>query len=290
MRIDPDQQFVIYEKVTNYALLSEFYSSDGVVVDITEPAPVVTITNLSQSQNGIFNEDVTLQIDVEDPYAGADPTYSGLERVWYTVSAAGNVNTSETIELLNNSNDRVQSNQTFSRIITVPASVYNSNDVKVQAFAVDFSGNQGESEVTEMKIDVTNPTISVSWDLNNPLNGSYYKDTRTATVTVTDRNFDPNNVRFSITNTDGTEASIGGWSSSSDIGVSDNATSTCQVAFPADGDYTLHWAAQTLQETVQNMDRRMSLLLIRLCRKFLFPITITVQETEIITMKHVQLP
>ena len=238
LRIDPDQQFVIYEKVTNYALLSEFYSSDGVVVDITEPAPVVTITNLSQSQNGIFNEDVTLQIDVEDPYAGADPTYSGLERVWYTVSAAGNVNTSETIGLLNNSNDRVQSNQTFSQIITVPASVYNSNDVKVQAFAVDFSGNQGESEVTEMKIDVTNPTISVSWDLNNPLNGSYYKDTRTATVTVTDRNFDPNNVRFSITNTDGTEASIGGWSSSSDIGVSDNATSTCQVAFPADGDYT----------------------------------------------------
>lgn len=238
LRIDPDQQFVIYEKVTNYALLSEFYSSDGVVVDITEPAPAVTITNLSQSQNGIFNGDVTLQIDVEDPYGGADPTYSGLERVWYTVSAAGNVNTSETIELLNNSNDRVQSNQTFSQIITVPASVYNSNDVKVQAFAVDFSGNQGESEVAEMKIDVTNPTISVSWDLNNPLNGSYYKDTRTATVTVTDRNFDPNNVRFSITNTDGTEASIGGWSSSSDIGVSDNATSTCQVAFPADGDYT----------------------------------------------------
>ena len=87
----------------------------------------------------------------------------------------------------------------------MPANVYNSNDVKVQAFAADFSGNQGESEVTEMKIDVTNPTISVSWDLNNPLNGSYYKDTRTATVTVTDRNFDPNNVRFSITNTDGTE-------------------------------------------------------------------------------------
>ena len=233
--VNPDEQFVVYTKVTDYAGNYEFFSSDGMIVDSTKPAPVVTITNLSQSQNGIFNEDVTLQIDVEDPYAG--DTYSGLERVWYTVSASGNVNTSETIELLNSSN-RVQSNQTFSQVVTVPANVYNSNDVKVQAFAVDFSGNQGESEITQMKIDVTNPTISVSWDLNNPLNGSYYKDTRTATVTVTDRNFDPNNVRFSITNTDGTEASIGGWSSSSDIGVSDSATSTCQVAFPADGDYT----------------------------------------------------
>ena len=110
--------------------------------------------------------------------------------------------------------------------------------MKVQAFATDFAGNQGDSEVTELKLDVTNPTISVLWDLNNPLKGRYYKDTRTATVTVTDRNFDPNNVRFSITNTDGTSANIGGWSSSSNIGVSDSATSTCQVSFPADGDYT----------------------------------------------------
>ena len=234
--VDPDEQFIVYMKTTDYANNVSYFSSDGIIVDSTKPAPVVNITNLSQSQNGIFNEDVTLQIDVEDPYAG--DTYSGLERVWYTVSASGNVNTSETIELLNNSNSRVQSNQTFSQVVTVPANVYNSNDVKVQAFAADFSGNQGESEVTEMKIDVTNPTISISWNLNNPLNGSYYKDTRTATVTVTDRNFDPNNVRFSITNTDGTEASIGGWSSSSDIGVSDSATSTCQVAFPTDGDYT----------------------------------------------------
>lgn len=234
--VSPDEQFIVYTKVTDYAGNYQYFSSDGMIVDSTKPAPVVTITNLSQAQNGIFNENVTLQIDVEDPTAGE--TYSGLEKVWYTVSAAGNVTTSETIELLNNSGNRVQGNKTFSKVITVPADVYNSNDVKVQAFATDFSGNQGDSEITELKIDVTNPTISVSWDLNNPLNGRYYKDTRTATVTVTDRNFDPNNVRFSITNTDGTSANIGGWSSSSNIGVSDTATSTCQVSFPADGDYT----------------------------------------------------
>lgn len=234
--VSPDEQFIVYTKVTDYAGNYQYFSSDGMIVDSTKPAPVVTITNLSQAQNGIFNENVTLQIDVEDPTAGE--TYSGLEKVWYTVSAAGNVTTSETIELLNNSGNKVQGNKTFSKVITVPADVYNSNDVKVQAFATDFSGNQGDSEITELKIDVTNPTISVSWDLNNPLNGRYYKDTRTATVTVTDRNFDPNNVRFNITNTDGTSANIGGWSSSSNIGVSDTATSTCQVSFPADGDYT----------------------------------------------------
>lgn len=234
--VSPDEQFVMYTKVTDYAGNYEYFSSDGMIVDSTKPAPKVTITNLSQAQNGIFNEDVTLQIDVEDPFAG--DTYSGLERVWYTVSASGNVTASETIELLNNESNKVQGSREFSKVITVPAQVYNSNDVKVQAFALDFSGNQGESEVTELKIDVTNPSISVSWDLNNGLNGRYYKDTRTATVTVTDRNFDPNNVRFTITNTDGAAANIGGWSSSSNIGISDSATSTCQVSFPADGDYT----------------------------------------------------
>ncbi|HIX30446.1 MAG TPA: hypothetical protein H9858_12330 [Candidatus Blautia stercoravium] len=234
--VSPDEQFIVYTKVTDSVGNYQFFSSDGMIVDGTKPAPVVAITNLSQSQNGIFNEDVTLQIDVEDPTVG--DTYSGLEKVWYTVSAAGNVNTSETIELLNNSRNRTQGDKTFSRVITVPASVYNSNDVKVQAFAQDFSGNKTSSDATELKIDVTNPTISVAWNLNNPSNGRYYRDTRTATITVTDRNFDENSVRFSITNTDGTEASISGWSSSSDIGISDSAASTCQVSFPSDGDYT----------------------------------------------------
>ena len=234
--VNPDEQFVVYMKVTDYADNVSYFSSDGMIVDSARPAPAVTITNLSQSQNGIFNKDVILKIDAEDPYAG--DTYSGLERVWYTISASGNVNASETIELLDNSSSRVQSSQTFSQVVTVPANVYNSNDVRIQAFAADFSGNQGKSEITKLKIDVTNPSISVSWDLNKPLNGSYYKDTRTATVTITDRNFDPDNVRFCITNTDGTKAGIGRWSSSRDIGVSDSAVSTCQVAFPADGDYT----------------------------------------------------
>lgn len=234
--VNPDEQFVVYLKVIDYAKNVSYFSSDGMILDNSKSEPAITITNLSRPQNGIFNEDVNLQIDVEDPYAGE--TYSGLERVWYTLSASGNVNICETVELLNNSGNRVQGSRVFSQVITVPANIYNSNDVKIQTFAEDFSGNQGKSEITKMKIDVTDPVISVSWDLNNPQNGKYYKDTRTATVTVTDRNFDPNNVRFSITNTEGTEADIVEWSSSPDIGVSDSATSTCQVIFPADGDYT----------------------------------------------------
>lgn len=234
---NPDQQFVTYSKIVDRAGNTAYYGSvNGVVLDTAKPGPKITITNLSQSQNGIFNEDVQLRIDVEDPIQG--DTYSGLEKVWYTVSASGNVTSGQETVLMDNSSNRVQGNRVFSQTITIPAKTYNSNDVRVKAYATDFTGNTGESAETQLKIDVTNPSISVTWDLNDPANGKYYKDTRTATVTVTDRNFDPNGVRFNITNTDGTSAQISGWSSSSNIGISDSATSTCTVSFPADGDYT----------------------------------------------------
>lgn len=71
-----------------------------------------------------------------------------------------------------------------------------------------------------------------------PLNERYYKDVRTATVVVTERNFDESAVRFNITNTDGTQPAISGWTHSANAGVSDDATHTCQVTFAADGDYT----------------------------------------------------
>lgn len=233
--VGTNEQFIAYEKLTDYAGNVRYISSNGVVLDNTQPTPKITITNLSQASNGIFNEDVVLQIDVEDPTVGG--TYAGLERIWYTVSAAGNVNTSNTITLMDNSSNRVQSHKTWSGTVTIPADVYNSNDVTVTAYAKDFAGNESHTE-EKLKIDSTNPSISVSYDLNSPLNGQYYKDTRTATVTVTDRNFDPNNVHFTITNTDGTSASISGWSSSSNAGVSDSATHTATVSFAADGDYT----------------------------------------------------
>ena len=173
---------------------------------------------------------------MEDPVNGG--TYSGIERIWYDVHSTGNVTNSLERELADNSADRVQGHRTWSGDITIDADQFNSNDVKVQVHAVDFSGNQYDSEVTELKIDVTEPTIDVTYDLNSPLNDRYYNATRTATVTVTERNFDPSAVRFNITNTDGTQPSISGWSNSSNSGVSDSATHTCTVTFSADGDYT----------------------------------------------------
>lgn len=251
LKVKPNEQFIIYTKVTDYAGNYQFFSSDGIITDDVKPVSAVTITNLSQARSGIFNKDVELQIDAEDKTEGN--TYSGLKKVWYVISASGNVTKTETIELLDDSSHGVQGNQTFRKVITVPADVYNSNDVKVQAFALDFAGNESESEVTELKIDVTNPEISVSWNLNTPLNDCFYKETRTAAVTVKERNFSPEHIKFSITNTDGVSADIGKWFQSG--GDSDDAVNTCHVSFSSDGDYTFTLACTDLAGNTGKYDK-----------------------------------
>lgn len=233
--MDADQQFVPYLKVTDRAGNVEYISTtSGFIADQTKPQITITEANRNAASNGIYNEDVKLNVSVEDPTNGG--TYSGLKSVTYHIQASGNVSTSEDGTLHAAAQD-VQSHKTVNGTITVNAEKFNSNDVKVTVYATDFSGNTYSKDIS-LKIDVTEPTIDVTYDLNSPLNDRYYNATRTATVTVTERNFDPSAVRFNITNTDGTQPSISGWSHSSNSGVSDSATHTCTVTFAADGDYT----------------------------------------------------
>lgn len=245
--VSPNEQFVIYEKITDKADNVTYVSSDGVIADDTKP--VINISNKSTSRNGVFGGDVTLNIDVADPEEGA--TYSGLEKVWYEVYSTGNMVNNKEEVLLDNSENKVKSNQTWNGDIVIPASQFNSNDVKVQAHAIDFSGNQYDSEVVELKIDTTAPVASISFDNNNPLNGKYYNSTRTATITVKDRNFNPDEVSLNITNTHGTSAVVSGWSVDSS-GTSDENVNTCTVAFTEDGDYTLNFSCVDLPGNQSN--------------------------------------
>lgn len=206
------------------------------VIDQKPPTLKVSVLNESQTQSGIFNEDVILQVYGED--TGKEETYSGLNKIWYTIEASGNRSVSETRVLLEESEKEENGKGIFSDRVNVSADKYNSNNVTIQVHAQDRAGNRSESEMVRLKIDVTAPGISVDWDESFPLNERYYNKTRTATVTITERNFEPERVVFHITGTDGASAQIGEWKSSADIGTSDYAVSSCQVNFAADGAYT----------------------------------------------------
>lgn len=59
----------------------------------------------------------------------------------------------------------------------------------------DLAGNLAQSYTSEkFMVDTTIPTMQVTFDNNNPLNGNFYKETRTATIRVTEHNFDPKKI------------------------------------------------------------------------------------------------
>ena len=228
LTISEEGQFILYARLQDQAENVSYVSSDGVILDRSLEAPEITITSAQPSQN-IYREDVAYTIQVTDPTVGG--SYAGLSSVRYEVLADGVVTQQDTYSF-----GQENRQNSFSQALTIDSASNNSNQVSVRVYAQDNAGNTSESE-TDVQIDVTAPQISVSYDLNAPENGSYYSQTRTATVTVLERNFDENGVSWDIRNTEGDQPVIGAWSHSAANGISDATVHTCEVVFAADGDY-----------------------------------------------------
>ena len=84
----------------------------------------------------------------------------------------------------------------------------------VEVVAVDRAGNERITQTGEgtIQIDTTAPTIRISYDNIArilPISPILRKS-RTATIEVTERNFNPDDVRLTLTNTDGTIPTISG--------------------------------------------------------------------------------
>lgn len=88
---------------------------------------------------------------------------------------------------------------------------------------------------TKFTIDTTAPVISVVYDNNSASNGNYYNNKRTATVTITEHNFDTSRIALSMTAQDAGKSvaapAFGSWSDNGD-------THTATLSFDADATYT----------------------------------------------------
>ena len=231
--LQDEEQVIIYTKIVDKAgNVTYINSHEGVIVDKTKPeAPQITITTAEPAQ-GIFNGNVDFTISVKDPESGG--TYSGLKEVKYEVRNNGTVTQSGSY--LSTKKER---RQTIKRSETVNAQMNNSNFVTIWVQAEDYAGNISEQS-KDIKIDITAPVIeNITWNTSAASNGKYYNVTRVATITVRERNFDPNQVRLNITNTDGTPAQVSGWTVDTS-GTSDENKNTCTVTFAADGDYNMN--------------------------------------------------
>lgn len=87
-------------------------------------------------------------------------------------------------------------------------------DYSFEVECTDLAGNDSEIAKTDtFTIDKTKPVVEVSYDNNQAWKENYYNQARTATISITEHNFDEKDFEASIT----PQASIGGWTHNGDI-------------------------------------------------------------------------
>ena len=259
----PNERFVIYFRAEDRAGNVRVFRSTGIVVDNQAPvgeknAPEIDILPQAGNENGIHTADVAVSLRVVDPkYLGTtanekDGYYSGLKEITYRIYAQ-DTGAEETGTLLcmgeKTVGDVTAENglvSAWSGSINVSAGKFNSNYVFVEVTAVDNAGNKRITTVdSPIRIDTTAPRISVSYDNNNGdatfANGStdaFFKEGRTATIVITERNFDPALVALTLTNRTGATPVLSGWRTEQGSGNGDDTRHIATLYYGTDGEYT----------------------------------------------------
>lgn len=228
LNLSSEQQCVIYLRIEDKAgNVTYLNASDGVIVDHTSPnAPTITLSGGDK----IYNSDIPFTISVTDPVSGG--TYAGLQSVTYEILKDGVVTQSNSY----NYSDKTARVQSLSAAETVSAALNNSNHVTIRVSATDYAGNTSTAEKT-VRIDTTAPRVEVTYDKTT--GNGYYNSTRTATIQVYERNFDPSLFNLSLSKELGAAVSQSNWILASNMGESDDAVSTMTITFASDDTYAL---------------------------------------------------
>lgn len=173
-------------------------------LSIDTDAPEISVTYDTNNSNNCYNSDrVALVTIKERNFNSGDVKFLG------SLGSVGNwVNIGE---------DTWQCSIVFSA----------DGDYQWSVGYTDLAGNVGNIYSSEsFTVDKTSPVLDVTFNNNEVENGNFYKDSRVATVTVVERNFNPSNVSI--------EGGVlsSGWNSIGD-------THTALVSFHEDGEYNL---------------------------------------------------
>ena len=230
----PNQQLVVYLKITDMAGHVTYLSTNGLVVDNERPHEEFTAPELvvesGLTNNKIYNGDVPVEVSANDP--AENDVYSGLKQVTYTVYNEKDVTQQGVLYSWDGKEPPCQFKEKMG--FTVDAKKNNSNDVHILLTAEDNAGNVTSMEYS-IKIDITKPIINIEYDKNAADSGIFFRESRRANVTVKERNFDDSLVNITLRATnDGADIAlptVSGWTSSGDL-------HTATIEYTAEGDYT----------------------------------------------------
>lgn len=203
------------------------HENEGAHIAISRPSPVST----TNSGNPLYAGSVPVTITVSDMNSGIRDINCTINGSQIGTSIPNSIGEAEyggwkVLESQDNLIYKMEKTVTVSE---------NMNNIPVVADLTDRCGNTSHSE-DSFSIDTTKPSIEITWDNTQPDsdNKDFYNKNRTATITVTDRNFSGSDLVLNISNTDYSVPSAGSWTSS---GEGDSMKHTTTVTFSADGDY-----------------------------------------------------
>ena len=257
--VSPNEDVIIYLRITDNAGNVSYISSNGVVVDDTRPSgdlekPVATI-QAEPIENDIYKNSVNVTFTVTDPNVG--DVRSGLDTVSYYIiandtGARSNTVTRTVLSDITGGNrqsaskEQLEASSVYSETLLVDITQFNSNNVEVVLNATDNARNVMDEVRLPLKLDSTKPVVNVTYD-NNEVGAyeKYFNKDRTMRVTVTERNFNPDAVRIFITK-DGVENTIipaaNEWSMSDNLASvpnGDGNTHTYTYTFADNVDYNV---------------------------------------------------
>ena len=232
-----DKNYTVYLKITDYSGNTSYISTNGAVTDTQMPKISVKIPD---SDTGIYTSDVPVNISVSDDVQGG--VSSGIKSVTYRVADLGETTQEGSLyEYTGTAKSISGLKKELSTGIVVNTAFNNSNDVQIQVTATDNAGNVYRTTNT-LKIDITAPQIEVSYDNNDGDtsfgDGAYFKEARTATLKVTERNFDETKIIPAVTSSEGYAPSLSGWSVSYGTGNGDDIVHYATIYYGSDADYT----------------------------------------------------
>lgn len=230
VEFDDPQSGIVFAYIIDGAGNVSYGWTNGIITESSNPGDVkISVTN--QNSKGFINKNFDAMVDVIDL---PDASFSGVVSV--VLKVVGNGSESVRTLLTNNQNvtlDELLNSKEYKNLKTsemIDAKSHESNEAYVEVTVKDRAGNSCTSNLPIM-IDMTKPVISVGFNNNSPMNGKYYKDNRTATITIKEKNFDPSQVSIKATK-NGAAYTISGlsWNNSGDV-------HTANITFAEDGNY-----------------------------------------------------
>jgi len=206
--------------------LNSSTETTSVKIDTTAPEIAVTYSNnqVSGAADKYYRSRTANFVITERNFDASDVV---LYKIKDNVSTAVTLQWGETSGSGNGDNTQYSASLPFN----------DDGDYSFSISFTDMAGNESEKITGEtFTVDATAPSISVSFDNNEVQNDVYFKENRTATLTVTEHNFDSDRSKVKITaSLDGETIEVPVLSEWKDKG---NDQHEATIAFTNDGDYT----------------------------------------------------